>query len=353
MTAWVEHLRAGGTTPWADFRRAESDPSTGAGAQQLEVLRRLNALGRPSAGLVERVLNADLVGRGRGDLALSGTPARRFGTPPVDPAALPPAELLRVVTGLLAEDVVAAGAPSPPRPRRPRFRRVRYRLHGDPRLAVPIREELVRRGYPTGGGRAVTFLLGRDLGGMLVDAWTRRALVDGVIGWEGWLAKLRRSDRLPARADLLRQARWWARRVGHHGVRIVTDPALLPGILRVDGPLPQPPTVAADALDLARRMAPMVGLLAGHERREQLMRHGLVPRLAGEPGEPLAVPERFRPWLLQQARAQREGLLAQGYAVHGDLAHLDPVERAAGGGSPSVEAVLELGLRMLLERSTA
>jgi hypothetical protein len=353
MTAWVEHLRAGGTTPWMDFRRAESDLSTGVGAQQLEVLRRLNALGRPGDDLVERVLGADLVGRGRGDLALSGTPEHRFGTPAVDPATLPPTELLRVVTGLLAEDVVAAGAPAPPRPHRPRWRRVRYRLHGDPWLAVPVREELVRRGYPTGGGRAVTFLVGRDLGSMLVDAWTRRALVDGVIGWEGWLAKLRRSDRLPPRADLLRQARWWQARVGHHCVRIVTDPGLLPEILRVDGPLPQPPSVAADALDLARRVAPVVGLLAGHERREHLMRHGLLTRLAAEPGAPLAVPARFRPWLLQQARAQREGLLAEGYAVHGDLAHLDPVERTSDGGSPSVEAVLELGLRMLLERSTA
>lgn len=352
MTTWVEHLRAGGTSPWSVFDGDGRQP-TAYGAQQLEVLRRLNTLGRPGADLVERVLRADLVGRGRGDLALSGTPTARFGTPAVDPATLPAVELLRVVTGLLAEDVVAAGAPAPPPARRPRFRRVRYRLHGDPWLAVPIREELVRRGYPTGGGRAVTFLVGRDLGSMLVDAWTRRALVDGVIGWEGWLAKLRRSDRLPPRADLLRQARWWAGRVGHPHVRIVTDPALLPGILRVAGPLPQPPVVAADALDLARRVAPMVGLLAGHERRERLMRHGLLARLTTEPGPPLAVPERFRPWLLHQAQTQREGLLFDGYAVHGELAGLDPVERASGGGSPSVEAVLDLGLRMLLERSTA
>lgn len=368
-SSWLTHLRSGGTTPWSAYaistdsgnhfdRLGDRMP----GAQQLEVLRRLNEAGRPSAALVERVLHADLVGRGRGDLGLAGERGddaeARFGTPPVDPADLSITELLRVLTGLLAEDVVRAGVPPQPEPRRPRFRRVRYRLHGDPWLAVPMRAELTRRGLPPGGGRAVTYLVGRDLAGMLADAWTRRALVDGAAGWDEWLRKLRRSDRLPPRADLARQARWWAGRVGTENVRIVTDPALVPQILGIDFPLPRPPVLAADALDLARRISPLVGLFAGPGHREELMLRGLVPRLAATPGAPIGVPERFRPWVEERARLVHDELTSGDYAVLGDP---DLVLGAARGGtapqaasappgaSPSEPAVLALALRTLLE----
>lgn len=348
--AWVAHLRAGGTTPWAVFA-ATSEQSAGArvatpGAQQLETLRRLNQVGRPSPALAERVLHADLAGRGHGDLGLVGEPQPRFGTPPVDPAQLPSAELLRVLTGLLAEDVVAAGVPPRPAARRPRFRRVRYRLGGDPWLAVPMRAELARHGYPPGGGRAVTYLVGRDLSSMLVDAWTRRALVDGAATWELWLKKLRRADRLPPRADLARQARWWSARVGPQNVRIVTDPALVPRILGVGVALPEPPLLAADALDLARRVSPLVGLFAGPGHREELMLQGLVPRLAHVSGEPLAVPERFRRWVARRARMAHEELTSGDYAVLGDP---DLILPGTAGASPSEPAVLALALRTLLE----
>jgi len=369
-SAWLAHLRAGGTTPWSAYTvaaehvdrlgdRADGpgDRGEAPGAQQLEVLRRLNEVGRPSAALVDRVLRADLVGRGRGDLGLADDEAAgdtrfRIGTPPVDPAELSSTELLRVLTGLLAEDVVRAGVPPRPEPRRPRFRRVRYRLHGDPWLAVPMRAELTRRGLPPGGGRAVTYLIGRDLTGMLVDAWTRRALVDGAAPWEEWLRKLRRSDRLPPRADLARQARWWAARVGAENVRIVTDPALMPRILGIDFPLPQPPLLAADALDLARRVSPLVGLFAGPGHREELMLHGLVPRLAATPGHPIGVPARFRDWVEQRARQVHEELTGGDYAVLGDpdlVLGASVPGTTRRGTSPTEPAVLALALRTLLE----
>ncbi|WGL52668.1 hypothetical protein P5P86_02315 [Nocardioides sp. BP30] len=362
--AWVAHLRSGGTTPWRAFcaqmpdtAPAPADAADIPGAQQLEALRRLNQVGRPSPTLVDRVLAGDLVGRGRGDLGLLGEPHVRFGTPPVDPAELPTTELLRVLTGLLAEDVVRTGLPQRPAGRRPRIRRVRYQLSGDPWLAVPMRAELARHGYPPGGGRAVTYLVGRDLGGMLIDAWTRRSLVDGAAGWEAWLRKLRRADRLPARADLARQARWWARRVGPENVRIVTDPALVPSILGVDLALPRPPVLAADALDLARRISPLVGLFAGPGHREELMLHGLVPRLARVPGAPLALPQRFEGWVARRARLVHEELTGGDYAVLGDPALVlggpgaaaAPDASGRAGGSPSEEAVLTLALRTLLE----
>lgn len=363
--AWVAHLRAGGVTPWAAFAgtaggaspsstsEPASEPTSEGvpGAQQLEALRRLNLTGLPSAALVERVLRADLVGRGRGDLGLVGEPHGRFGTPPVDPAELSAAELLRVLAGLLAEDVVSAGVPPRPADHRPRFRRVRYLLAGDPWLAVPMRAELTRRGYPPGGGRAITYLVGRDLGSMLVDAWTRRALVDGAATWEQWLRKLRRADRLPPRADLTRQARWWATRVGPENVRIVTDPALMPEILHLDRPLPQPPVLAADALDLARRVSPLVGLFAGPGRREELMLQGLLPRLADVPGAPVGVPERFRRWVGRRARLVHAELTSGDYAVIGDPDRV--LGTPPAGASPSEEAVLALALRTLLENDPA
>lgn len=354
--AWLAHLRSGGTTPWTEYDadavsdRADQVAGETPGAQQLEVLRRLNEIGRPSPTLIDRVLRADLVGRGRGDLGLVGAAAARFGTPPVDPAELSLTDLFRVLTGLLAEDVVAAGVPPLPRERRPRFRRVRYRLHGDPWLAVPMRTELIRQGYPMGGGRAVTYLVGRDLAGMLADAWSRRALVNGAAEWEEWLRKLRRSDRLPPRADLTRQARWWAARVGTENVRIVTDPALVPEILGVDLPLPGPPRVSADVLDLARRVSPVVGLFAGVGHREELMVRGLLPRLSGAGGAPLGVPERFRRWVERRAAMVHAELRSGDYAVLGDP---DLVLGRGGDGhegtSPSEPAVFALALRTLLE----
>ena len=93
---WVDHLRAGGTTPWAAWLDAAADvddPRRGdrllPGAQQLELLRRLNEAGRPSPDLVERVLVASAPGRGRQDLELLGAvEPLAFGPPPIDPATL-------------------------------------------------------------------------------------------------------------------------------------------------------------------------------------------------------------------------------------------------------------------------
>ena len=84
------------------------------GAQQLELLRRLNQAGRPSAALADSVLAASAAGRGRPDLELAGAvPESAFGPAPVDPAALPAGELVRVAASLLADQVADAGLPEP------------------------------------------------------------------------------------------------------------------------------------------------------------------------------------------------------------------------------------------------
>lgn len=102
---WVAHLREGGTTPWTTW--TGDGPATGPllpGAQQLELLRRLNLAGPPvTTRLADRVLAAEATGRGRPDLELVGVAEpRSFGWPPVDPAELSDGELLRVAVGLVA-----------------------------------------------------------------------------------------------------------------------------------------------------------------------------------------------------------------------------------------------------------
>jgi len=351
---WLAHLQAGGTTPWAQW--SEPGPPGGRflpGAQQLELLRRLNEAGSPDPVLITRVLEASAPGRGRPDLELVGAAARTgFGPPPVDPADLRADELLRVATGLLAEDVVAAGAPEPERVPPPRLWRTRYRLVGDPMLADPRREDLIARGRPPGGRGSVILVLGTDLGQMLVDIWTARALSDGAPGWSEWLEGVSRSRTLPHRIDLLHSAQVWSERVGSDRIRIVLDLDLVPRLVGVRRPLHGAPVLSADATDLARRIGQVLGLLAVPERRLQLMRQVVVPRLLADPavrdGAPLHLPREHRRWARRRAAHMRDGLLRAGYPVHGDPDSLLPVDRP-GVDRPDDEGVLALAMRLLLE----
>lgn len=349
---WVAHLQDGGTTPWRDW--AEEGRPGGRvlpGAQQLELLRRLNLAGRPSAGLAARVLEASAPGRGRPDLELEGAvDALAFGPPPVDPASLPDDELLRVLASLLADDLVVAGLPEPRRPQSPRFWRTRYRLVGDPVLADPARAELVARGRPPGGRGSVVLVLGADLGTMLVHAWTARSFAEGGPAWRDWLEPLTRRRALPPRADLAGTARAWAARVGPERVRIVLDTAELPRLVGVRRPLPGPPALSADGVDLARRVGQVLGLLAVPPRRQALLRDTLRPRLLAVPGPPLKVPAEHLDWVHARAVKVRHTLLRAGYAVHGDPDSLLPVDRT-GVSEPSDAGVLALGMRLLLENT--
>jgi hypothetical protein len=352
---WVAHLQDGGTTPWRDWTQ-EGRPGGRMlpGAQQLELLRRLNLAGSPTPGLAARVLEASAPGRGRPDLELEGAvDTLAFGPPPVDPSDLPDDELLRVAASLLADDVVEEGAAAgPSAPRRsppPRFWRTRYRLVGDPVLADPVRAELVARGRPPGGRGSAVLVLGTDLGTMLVHAWTARSFAEGGPAWRDWLEPLTRRRALPPRADLTGAARAWASRVGPERVRIVLDRAELPRLVGVRRPLPDPPALSADGVDLARRVGQVLGLLAAPPRRQALLRDTLRPRLLAVPGPPLVVPPEHADWVHARATRVRDALLRAGYAVHGDPDSLLPADRT-GVPEPSDAGVLALALRLLLER---
>ncbi|MEP9362856.1 hypothetical protein ABLE68_07825 [Nocardioides sp. CN2-186] len=348
---WVAHLLSGGTTPWRVWTD-EGRPGGRVlpGAQQLELLRRLNLVGGVTPELATRVLEASAPGRGRPDLELEGSVDRlAFGPPPVDPGDLPDDELLRVATSLIADDVVAAGLPEPRRVGTTRPWRTRYRLVGDPLLADPRRADLIARGRPPGGRGSVILVLGTDLGSMLVHAWTARSLAEGAPAWRDWFDSLARSRTVPARADLPRVARFWTDRVGIDRVRIVLEPALVPRLVGVRRPLATAPDLSADAVDLSRRVGQVLGLLAEPARRRALLHQTLAPHLATHHGPGLGVPPEHAAWVHARAERMRDGLLRAGYAVHGDPDSLLPVDHV-GASEPSDAGVLALALRLLLEK---
>lgn len=351
--AWVAHLRDGGTTPWSAWGSAAGADEHSSrylpGAQQLELLRRLNQRQLPPPELADRVLAASAPGRGRPDLGLVGVlPDSRFGPPPVDPADLPADELVRVATALIAEDTVAAGDPL--EPATPRLLRRRYRVLGDPEQATTLRDALLADGRPPGGRRATVVVTGTDLESMLVHSWTARAFGAGVPPWREWLAGVVRRSRLPERIDLPTLAETWVSRVGAKRVHVVLDDPrrasrLIGGPVRLPRRISMPGALSADAIELARRTAPVVGMLVPAERRTALMWHTLRPRLSAHSGPGLRVPPRHRAWLDDGTHDLRRRLAAGDYAVHGELS--EPAGRSGASG-PDEDRVLALAERLLL-----
>lgn len=345
---WVEHLRAGGTTPWAEW---SGTGPVGSGslpaAQNLALLHRLVSTtgGALDPALADAVLSASATGRGRPAGVLAGVGEHRYGPAPVDPADLPDAELVRIASTVLAEQLVHhAPALQAQKVGRPRPWRRRYRLVGDPWWTDPAREQLIARGRPPGGAGAVALVLAGPLDRMLADGWTARATSRSTVTYDRWLGQAGRG-RLPAATDALVTAEAWADRVGRRRVHLVLDPAELPGLLGVRH-LPGPPTLSADAVELCRRVAIALGHRVPPPVRRGLLREVLVPRLAGEPGEVLGVPERHRAWVAERAEAIHAGVLAGGYPVVGDPAVL--TDLGPSTTRPRGAGVLDLAVRQLI-----
>ncbi|WP_148616089.1 hypothetical protein [Nocardioides rubriscoriae] len=353
---WVASLRDGGTTPWSAWA-TEAD-RTGRllpGAQQLEVLRRVN-LAAAAAGrradptLVERVLTASAPGRGRPDLELRGAvPPAAYGPPPVDPAELPADELLRVATNLLAEDLVATGVPPLPRPR---WRRPgpSYRVAGTPWPAEAVREEMLRRGRPPGPRPGVVAVLGHDVATMTELAYVARAFAEGGPSWADWVRHAAAGPRPAPRADLVAMARAWGERVGPGRVTVVLDHAGLPRLLGTRRALSEPVVPSADVTDLARRTSEPLGLLVLPDAQSALLRRTLLPRVADRPGPPLRLDEAGLAWARETGDRVRREVEAADYAVVGNPERLVPTRGPDEVGTgPDDDRVLALAIDLLVE----
>jgi hypothetical protein len=345
---WVAHLRDGGTTPWRDW--VGTAPGAGAvlpGAQQLELLRRANLAGHPSADLAGRILAADPPRRARPGLPLvDGPPVPDHGPRPTDPGAVADTELARLAAVLLAEDL-AAHTPVPTRRGWVRPWRVRYHLFGDPEVLAPWRRHLVAKGRPPGGYGGRVVVVGTDTGRMLVDLWTAHCFRHGAVPWPGWLDRRARRGGLPGSIDLDALARRERDRSGPHRVHVVTDPARTGDLLGVRRGPGAPSPMAASAVDLGRRVSAVLRPLATPQDRAGLITGVLRPALADAPGLPLVVPVAHRAWVREEAARLHQQLVRARYPVVGDAGLVLPVDRA-GVETPDVAETLALALRLLL-----
>lgn len=364
---WVAHLRAGGTTPWLAWTdpptEPSSDPASGGralpGAQQLELLRRINLALESSARprgdhdhlrtrLADRVLAAPAAGRGKADLPLVGAASGGFGAQPVDPATVSAHELLRVASTLLADDLVALG-PDPVRRGVPRPWRRRFRLVGDPVVATAAREHLLGRGRPEGGPQPFVVAVGGPLDELLAHTWTQRCFEHGSRPWADWLRFWRERDQLPARADLDDSIHRWGGRRPY--VRVVTDLAQLPEHLGVRR-LPEVRVSGADQAELARRISAVVGIRVPVGERPALMRT-LQKRMPDSGVAPVVVPPTEHDWVASSAARTTRALTRAGYPVVGDLADLAPRAPGLTGlsrhGGADDRQVLDLAIRMIVD----
>lgn len=366
---WAAALREGSTTRWQDWPAdgsGDADPFRDdlPGAQQLGLLRRLNVAAeragrRVPLATADRVLAAGVSGRGRSDLPLIGADEPvRFGARPVDPDALPDDELLRVASGLIADDVASTAHDPEERTlveralgvRRPWVRA--FHVVGVQWRAEYARQGLIAQGHRPGGRRPTAYLLADDLATVLAHAWTARSFDQGGTTWGEFLGSSSAFGHLPPRADLARMARSASHKYGAARVTIVLDPAALATELGVRR-LQAPPVLGAHAVDLVRRVGEPLGLLVDEADRPRLLRESLGRRLDGLGGPALTVPRSREAWLSAQAERTRHELAAAGYPVLGDLDRLVPGPLPAEPVVPVDAEVLTLALGLLLDPVTA
>ena len=374
--SWVEHLRHGGTTPWAEWLRNPGGPPDVAdhpgplpGAGQLELVRRLAiAYGESPGGLsragftalADRAMRRSGPGRGLPELPLllpGSDPASTVGAPPTDPGTLPADELIRLGVGLLADRLVAAGPVPPPHtPRRRVLALHAFHLAGAPVTTSGVRASLAAAGRVEGGWSPEVILVAEPLDEHLRQVWSNRVQHGAPVRWETFAGRWARRDALPPSADLPAIASFWAAQVGASRVHVVVSTGLAPtlaaaarviGVRRVPEPVagadPAPLTPAAT--DLVRRLNRVLNVRAGAEARGGLLGRALTLIPDGG-GRHLALPPQHRGWAERRAERLADELRDGGYPVHGDLARIAP--RHAGAAAPRRPDVLTLVLATCL-----
>ncbi|HET6651326.1 MAG TPA: hypothetical protein VFH10_01695 [Nocardioides sp.] len=377
--AWVEHLRAGGTTSWADWVRDTTDavrpvaasdrPGRLPGAGQLELVRRLGLEYAESPGrlprgsftaLADRALGRSGPGRGLPDLPLALPGAdltSSVGAPPTDPGSLPVDELIRHGVGLLADLLVDAGpVPWPSVRRRRVLARHAFHLAGAPVTTSGVRASLAAAGRVEGGWSPEVVLFAEPLDEHLAQVWSTRVQHGVPVRWETFAGRWARRDALPPSADLPAIASFWAAKVGAARVHVVVSDgveAALPWAARVVGTRRPPrPALGVDpiplspaATDLLRQLNRVLNVRVVEAARAGLVRRA-IDLLPGGDGTALALPPRHRDWTERRAERVARELGAGGYPVHGDLARIAP--RHAGAAAPRRPDVLTLVLATCL-----
>ena len=392
VRTWAQHLRSGGSTPWAAWPAvapaSSGDVLTGPlpGAAQLEVVRRLAAARDRLPGRLERedftcladtVLSGSGPGRGLGELPVTGpdlAPAG-FGPRAVDPADVPEEELIRVCVGVLADllpvtvppPVAAPGRHPRRRPRRRRPWRRAFRLVGAPDDVESLRTSLAARGLVEGGRSPRVLVVGTDVEAMMRQVWTARVRAGGDTRWQRLWSRAAGRDTLPVRIDLPRVADHWARRVGAHKVHLVLGRDLdsvhcaagealgLPDLAVHIGHPAVPPWSSA-SVDLLRRLNAVLNIRLDLVRADAL-RDGVLPDLLADSGDgqddPLRAPDRYREWSRGRAAGIAKDLATCGYAVHGSLEDLAPGIDDASPGTPVRTDVLAVAIRACLRAAGA
>lgn len=356
VRAWADHLRAGGTSTWAELLAsgAASTTDSGAdplpGATQLEVTRRLAELDLPDfAALADLVLTTAGPGRGLVDVPLpwpDAPDATRLGTPPVDPEHLPADELLRVCAGVLAAllaDEPAEPVTRGPRPWRP-WRRA-FTLLGAPGTVATVRDALLARGLREGGSRTTWFVLGGPLEDLMTQRWSARVRAGAGVRWQRMWRTAVANDRLPPAIALPTVAGHLAEEFSPDRVHVVLAEdatTALASVAEVLGVEAAEARIRYDVLgtDLLRRVNPVLGLAVG-----DVARRAIIDRVWPEIGEaedsgPLAAPAAHLDWAVRTGERMAAALSDARYAVHGDPALVVPTRRAGVRCAPDADDVL-------------
>lgn len=349
--SWTQHLRGGGTTPWAEWvaadRAAGAVPAgwTVPGAAQLELVRRLALAGshhdRLPSGLADLVLGRSGPGRGLAQQPLSWPGhGSRFGAPPVDPAAMPDEELIRVGVGTLTELLLRG--PAGPREHRPPRRRLftrtpAFTLTGAPVTTSAVRRALAAAGHVEGGNPPRVVLVAEPFDVVLAQVWSARVQRGAPVRWPGFVERWSGRHELPPSADYPALARLWADRVGAAEVHVVVAPgdadAAVRETARVLGvrvgrpravPEPRWRDLSPSAVDVVRRVNAVLNVRSSGDRRAAVVRSLVAALATAGPRHPLTVPEPFRDWAGTRAAGLADDLRAGGYSVHGDPDRIVP-----------------------------
>ena len=357
VSAWAEHLRHGGTTPWADFA-AGAPPAAPLhplpDAIHLELVRRINSRGVVGTGtprLVDLVLATAAPGRGLLDVPLPWPEAPRFGTPPIEPGSVPDEELIRLAVGVLAR--LLPGVPTPPTApdlvRWPVPWRRRFRLYGSPLTVAAVRGHLLRRGLVESDWRPVHLVLGRPLEVMMAEHWAATSAAGAHLQWVRLWRRAEALDALPRGLDVVAAAERLSR-----PVRAGRSRRVEPVHLVVAETLDEVAALVAETLgvrpdgidgtaagtdpartDLLRRLNRLTTVThgPGHVRRLSARLDHVLAQVLPDAGAATGptVPEGAADWARATTDAAVRRTARAGYAVHGDPQALAPSRNGLPG----------------------